>query len=84
MMADAAVVYRAGGRYGMVLEVALAPDDVRSRSFDLVYRLADEATGAEIARVRTGLLCFDYAARKLARMPDAFREALATVTSPTR
>jgi acyl-CoA thioester hydrolase len=77
VMADAVVVYRSEGRYGMVLEVALAADDVRSRSFDLLYRLADQATGAEIARVKTGLLCFDYAARRLARMPSALREALA-------
>jgi acyl-CoA thioester hydrolase len=76
VMADAAVVYRAEGRYGMVLAVELAPADVRSRGCDLFYRLTDAATGEEIARVKTGLLFFDYAARKIARMTDALRAAI--------
>jgi acyl-CoA thioester hydrolase len=76
IMADAAVVYRAEGRHGMELRVEVAPADVRSRSFDLLYRLSDEATGEEIARVKTGMLWFDYAARKLARAPEAFLRAV--------
>jgi acyl-CoA thioester hydrolase len=76
VMADAAVVYRAEGRYGMVLDVDVAAADVRSRGFELVYRLADAASGAEIARVKTGILFFDYGARKIARMPEAFRAVL--------
>jgi len=72
IMADAAVVYRSEGHHGMELEIAVALADVRSRSFDLLYRLADAATGAEIARVKTGLVWFDYATRKVARMPGPF------------
>jgi acyl-CoA thioester hydrolase len=70
--ADAAVVYRAEGHHGMELEIGVALADVRSRSFDLLYRLVDAASGAEIARVKTGLVWFDYATRKVARMPAAF------------
>ena len=77
ILVDAAVMYRAEGRYGMVLDVALAPADVRTRSCDLLYRLADTATGQEIARAKTGIVFFDYAARKVVKMPDAFRTAIA-------
>jgi acyl-CoA thioester hydrolase len=76
VMVDAAVVYSAEGLYGMVLDVAIAADDVRSRGCDLLYRLVDAASGAEISRVKTGILFFDYGARKIARMPQAFRDAL--------
>ena len=72
IMADAAVVYRAEGRHGMELDVGVALSDVRSRSFDVLYRLTDAAGGAEIARVKTGLVWFDYATRKVARMPEPF------------
>jgi acyl-CoA thioesterase FadM len=78
IMAEAAVVYRAEGRYGMVLRVDLAPSGVRTRGFDLLYRMTDAATGQEIARARTGMLWFDYAARKVVSMPDAFRQILGT------
>ncbi len=74
LMADAAIVYRAEGRYGMVLRAELAACDVRTRSFDLLYRMSDAATGREIARVKTGMLWFDYSARKVVRMPDSFRK----------
>ena len=73
LMADAAVVYRAEGHYGMVLRVELAASDVRTRGFDLLYRMSDQATGRELARVKTGMLWFDYSARKVVKMPEAFR-----------
>ncbi len=74
LMADAAVVYRAEGHYGMVLRVELAASEVRTRGFDLLYRITDAASGKEIALVKTGMLWFDYAARKVVRMPEAFRK----------
>jgi acyl-CoA thioester hydrolase len=76
IMADAAVVYRAEGRYGMVLKVELAPSSVRTRGFDLLYRMSDARTGQEIARAKTGMLWFDYSARKLVSMPEAFGRVL--------
>ena len=83
LMADAAIVYRAEGHYGMTLEVEVAASDVRTRGFHLVYRMCDAATGQEIARVKTGMLWFDYRARKLVRMPEAFREALRAMPAPS-
>jgi acyl-CoA thioester hydrolase len=69
VMIDAAVVYRAEGRHGMELEATVGAADVRTRGFDLLYRLVDAATGEEIARAKTGIVCFDYAARKVVRVP---------------
>jgi len=76
IMVDAAVVYRAEGRHGVTLRVRLAAADVRSRGLDLVYAMTDAATGEEIARVKTGIVFFDYGARKVVAMPARFREML--------
>jgi 4-hydroxybenzoyl-CoA thioesterase len=76
VLADAALVYRAEGTWGMCLRVAIAAADVRSRGLDLLYRLTDAATGREIARVKTGILFFDYRTRKVVSMTAAFRAAL--------
>jgi acyl-CoA thioesterase FadM len=76
IMLYATVLYLAEGTLGMVLRVEVAADDVRTRGFDLVYRLTDAATGREVARVRTGLRFFDYAARKIVHMPESFRAVL--------
>ena len=77
IMADAAVVYRSEGHWGMELEIGVALSDVRSRSFDVLYRIAVAGGGAEIARVKTGLVWFDYATKRVARMPEPFARALA-------
>jgi acyl-CoA thioesterase FadM len=76
VVVDAAIVYRTEGKYGMTLRVELAFDDVRSRGCDVVYRMSDAATGREVARLKTGIVFFDYAARKVASMPGAFRDAI--------
>jgi acyl-CoA thioester hydrolase len=83
ILADAALVYRAEGLYGMTLAVELAAADVRTRGCDLLYRLTDAATGREIARAKTGVLFFDYAARKLATMPKAFRAVVEPASRPS-
>jgi acyl-CoA thioesterase FadM len=77
LMVDAALVYRAEGRHGQTLRVRLAAADVRSRGLDLVYLMTDAATGEEIARVKTGIVFFDYRARRVVAMPQRFRAAVA-------
>lgn len=76
IMADAAVVYRAEGHYGMSLKVELAAAGLRTRGFDFLYRMSDLGTGRELARAKTGMLFFDYSARKVVSMPEAFRNVL--------
>ena len=82
LMADAAVVYRAEGKYGMVLRVEVGAADLRTRSCDLVYRFSDLATGTEIARVKTGLVFRDPATGKLVHVPDRLRRLVAAGVSP--
>jgi 4-hydroxybenzoyl-CoA thioesterase len=74
-------VYKAEGFLGMVFDVGVAVADLRSRSCDLVYRVVDLATGKEIARVKTGIVFFDYAARKMVSVPAPFRAAFASAKS---
>ena len=75
------MVYRAEGFYGMVLRVEVAVADLRTRSCDLLYRITDVASAAEIARAKTGVLFFDYASRRVVSIPAAVRDALALAAS---
>jgi acyl-CoA thioesterase FadM len=74
IMVDAAVVYRAEGTWGMSLRVDVAVTDLQSRGCELVYRFVDVATGKEIARAKTGIVFFDYGARRIVHVPEAFRK----------
>jgi acyl-CoA thioester hydrolase len=79
IMADAALVFRREAFLGDELDVALGAAEVRRSSFDLVYLLTRPADGAEIALVKTGMVCFDYTARKVVRLPQGFVHCLGSV-----
>jgi 4-hydroxybenzoyl-CoA thioesterase len=44
--------------------------------------MTDAATGREIARVKTGILFFDYRTRRVVSMPPAFRAILGAAPAP--
>lgn len=62
--------------HGEVMVVDMAPADIHGKGFDLVYRLRDKASGREVARGKSGLLCFDYAARQVVALPEGFLQRL--------
>jgi acyl-CoA thioester hydrolase len=74
IMADAMVVYKSEAFYGDVLTIDVAVSDVQALGCDLLYRMHNAATGKEVARVKTGIVFFDYARRKPALVPAEFRE----------
>ncbi len=78
IMTDAAVIYRGEGFQGDLLHITIVSDDWSSRGFDLYYRISCNREGKEvpIAEVKTGMLCFDYATRKPARIPEKLKEKL--------
>jgi acyl-CoA thioester hydrolase len=76
-MVNAALIYGAEGKYGMVLRVEIGAADVRSREFDLLYRMVEAASGKEVARVKTGIVSIDLTTRRIVRLPERLRRALA-------
>jgi acyl-CoA thioester hydrolase len=74
IMADAVVVYRSEAFYGDVVTIDVTVSDIQALGCDLLYRMCNTATGKEIARVKTGIVFFDYARRKPVSVPAEFRE----------
>lgn len=72
IMADAAICYRAEAFYGMVLRLRLGVADFSRYGFDLIYQVSDDKTGQEVARLKTGIVFFDYANRKITLTPQTF------------
>jgi acyl-CoA thioester hydrolase len=56
--------------------VEMAAAEFTERGFDLVFRVSDSETGEEVARAKTGMLCFDYQEQKITHVPDDFRKRL--------
>ena len=68
IMVDVAIEYKGEAFHGDVLHLALAANDQNKYGFDIVYHVKNQ-TGKEIARAKTGMLCFDYHTRKLRALP---------------
>lgn len=75
IMTDAAVAYKSQARFGDELEIGVAVRDLTRTGFAFVYRITQAKDGTEVARGQTGMAFFDYARNRVARMPDAFRQA---------
>ena len=72
VVADAAMQYKSEAFHGETLIFQITPADFNKYGCDLVWRISDKASGREVARGKTGIMFFDYAARKPASVPPAF------------
>jgi acyl-CoA thioesterase FadM len=76
IMGDCAILYKAEGFYGQVLRCEVGAGDFTNVSFDIFYRLTIEGEEKLLAEAKTGLVCFDYAVRKVRPVPEALRLCL--------
>jgi len=76
IITDAAIVYKAEAFLGDELVIELAAADFSKYGFDLLYRVTQERTGKEVARGKTGIVCFDYSTRKVTAVPEVVLEKL--------
>lgn len=76
VISDAAVVYKAESFLGDELTCRIAATDFNKYGFDLLYLLINKSTGKEVARGKTGIVCFDYDKRKIALVPEILLKKL--------
>jgi 4-hydroxybenzoyl-CoA thioesterase len=73
IMTDAVVVYRSEAFHGDVLTIDVAVADLQQLGCDFLFRMVNKASRKEVARVKTGIVFFDYVSRKPSPVPPAFR-----------
>ena len=83
LVSDAALQYRSEAFHGEVMVLRLGATDLSRKGFDLVWSMNERVTQREVARGKTGIVFFDYTARKVALMPNAFREKLTRFKVPS-
>lgn len=74
IMADLAVEFKKESFYGDLIEVKMAFDNITKISFEIFYSLQviKENVGAEIAKAKTGMVCYDYKNKKVTSLPEKF------------
>jgi len=74
IMSDAAIQYMAEAFRGNNLLVEITVDNVSKMGFDLYYNISFSNNLKCVAKVKTGLLFFDYTEHKLIHAPDVLIE----------
>ncbi|MBI4228656.1 MAG: thioesterase family protein [Deltaproteobacteria bacterium] len=74
IISDAIIVYQSEAFWGEVVKIQIALSEFNKYGFDFVYRISEKKTKREVARVKTGMVFFDYKRRKVARVPAKFKK----------
>ncbi|MBN3562600.1 acyl-CoA thioesterase [Aliamphritea spongicola] len=74
IMTDSAIVYKAEGFHGEQIQIDIAVGDFNKYGCDIYYLLTNKQTAVEIAHAKTGIVFFDYEARKVTGIPQAFQD----------
>jgi acyl-CoA thioester hydrolase len=76
VIADAALVYKAEAFLGDTLVIRIALGEFTRFGFDLFYQVTRKEDSKEVAKGKTGIVCFDYSIKKVARIPEKLRAQL--------
>lgn len=71
LMVDSAVLYKKEAFYGDRLTIHITVTEFSKYGFELFYLILNEES-QEIARVKTGLVCYNYTLKELIRLSDKF------------
>ena len=72
IQSDTMIMYKSQGHIGDNISIELSLGDFNSKAFDLFYKIVNLDNGVEIARIKTGLLHFDYKLNSITNAHDDF------------
>lgn len=78
IMADAGIEFKAEIFYGDQIQVSVAVGEISRIGFDLYYRVEKKSgTALQVAALaKTGMICYDYTAKKIVPIPEALQQHL--------
>lgn len=77
IMSDVAVQYKAEAYLGDELQFEMTAYDFGVTGFDLFYYVTRPADQKVVAICKTNMVCFDYEAKKMKDVPEAFKNLFA-------
>ena len=78
IMSDAAIEFKNEIFYGEKIIASVVADEFSKFSFEIYYKLEKETNDKRILVViaKTGMVCYDYSAKKIAGVPEEIRKKL--------
>jgi acyl-CoA thioester hydrolase len=80
IMSDLAVEFKKESFYGDMIEVKLSSGEISRVGFELYYQLSVVRNNETVllANAKTGMVCYDYTAKKVSAVPDVLKKLLST------
>ena len=78
IMSDLEIEFKKESFYGDVINVQINVGEISGISFELFYQLFANRNGEQIllANAKTGMVCYNYANKKVAPIPEKFKAIL--------
>jgi acyl-CoA thioester hydrolase len=78
IMSDVAITFNNEAFYGDLVRVSVVADEFAGAAFDIFYKLEKVVEGGDLllATAKTGMVCYDYKAKKITAVPEELREKL--------
>lgn len=78
IMSDLAVTYSNESFYGDVLDISLAAGEISRAGFEFFYLIETTRNGTiiPVAKAKTGMVCYDYANKKVVSLPETLKNNL--------
>ena len=78
IMSDLVVEFKNESVYGDVIEVKIGAGELSRVSFELYYQLTTKRNEVYVvlANAKTGMVCYDYAAKKVVAVPEKLKAIL--------
>ncbi|MCP4176752.1 MAG: thioesterase [bacterium] len=74
ILADAAIEFKAEAMWGDKLSIDIGLNNITKLSLDMYHKFVNAKTEKLVAKVKIGMVFFDFGKRKIARRPDYFME----------
>ena len=79
IMVHSETEYKSESFHDDMLNVSVAVTELKGKSMELFFLIANKGTQAETARVRATLLFFDYKEQKVTQVPEGFKQRVNNV-----
>jgi acyl-CoA thioester hydrolase len=78
IMGDLAIEFKSESFYGDIIEINISAGDISRVGFELYYQLSvvRESKTVLLANAKTGMICYDYATKKVVAIPETFKQLL--------
>ncbi len=78
IMSDVAIEFRSEAFYGDTINVSIGASEFSRAGFDIFYKLEKQTENKNVvvAVAKTGMVCYNYALKKIVQMPAGAKEKL--------